>query len=97
LAHLALSTDRVAVELRALADRAGEAGLQPPGYTWGDVRGLADALHTVALRYAVNANDAPLFFHLLGRPWPEPDHPRTIRAEGRPADNADPREDAATV
>jgi hypothetical protein len=51
--------------MRTLAERAAVVGLPPPGYDWDDVRRLADALHTLALRYAVDADDADVFFDLF--------------------------------
>jgi hypothetical protein len=65
LAALARQSERVAGEMRTLAERAAVVGLPPPGYDWDDVRRLADALHTLALRYAVDADDADVFFDLF--------------------------------
>jgi hypothetical protein len=65
LAVLARQSERVSGEVRALAERAAVVGSPPPGYDWDDVRRLADALHTAALRYAVEADDADVFFDLF--------------------------------
>jgi hypothetical protein len=65
LAVLARLSERVAGEVRALAERASEVGSPPPGYDWEEVRRLADGLHTLALRYAVDADDADVFFDLF--------------------------------
>jgi hypothetical protein len=65
LAALARQSERVAREVRALAERGSAVGPAPPGYDWDDVRRLADALHTLALRCAVDADDADVFFDLF--------------------------------
>jgi hypothetical protein len=65
LAALARQAERVAGEVRAFVERAAAVASPPPSHDWDDVRRLADALHTVALRYAVDADDADVFFDLF--------------------------------
>jgi hypothetical protein len=83
IAGFGRSAQRIADELMALAARPEASWMQPDAYSWDEIRHVADTLHGMVLRYAVEIDDPVLLAEVTGRTWRSADAARAHeRADG---------------